>query len=334
VAVTGGQALVSTRFGLELEGTLADLVSSAEGGDPSSDVVVEQLGADLVVHKHIAGVRYSEIAVTCGPEPSTALSQWIDDTLDRRPSRKSGAIVTYDTQGKEASRLSFTNALISEIGFPKLDAGSKDSARLTIKLAPELTRRSAGSGAAAPLQRAAAKKWLPANFRLTIDGLDCTHVSKIEALSIRQAIVEQAAGSVRDFETQPSHLEIPDVVATMPESHASDFYAWLDDFVVKGRSSETDEKNGTLEFLSSDLKHAFFTLDLRHLGIFKLALDQAASESIRNVTASMYCEEMSLTAARELTAATFGSPLSRADTQTLLIAAAHDAPPTLRRRVA
>src|SRR5207248_11622905 len=153
-------------------------------------------------------------------------------------------------------------------------------------------------------------------------------VSKSEVLTIRQAIVEQAAGSVRDFEMQPSHLEIPDLVATMSESHASDFYAWLDDFVVKGRHSETDEKNGTLEFLSSDLKQAFFTLDLRHLGIFKLALDQAASaaESIRNVTASMYCEEMTLDPARALTTATGGSPLSRAESGPQVIPGAHETP--------
>lgn len=37
-------------------------------------------------------------------------------------------------------------ALITEIGFPALDAGSKDAAKLTIKLAPEYTRIRSKSG--------------------------------------------------------------------------------------------------------------------------------------------------------------------------------------------
>lgn len=40
----------------------------------------------------------------------------------------------------------FVNALITQIGFPALDAAGKDAAKLTIKFSPEYTRAQAKTG--------------------------------------------------------------------------------------------------------------------------------------------------------------------------------------------
>ena len=85
---------------------------------------------------------------------------------------------------------------------------------------------------------------------------------------------------------------------TVAESHASDFVAWHQDFVIKGNNGEAQEKNGSLDFLAANLKDVLFTIGFSHLGIFKLAAEpsEAGSESIRRLTASMYCEQMSFKA--------------------------------------
>jgi phage tail-like protein len=290
------------KFALDLDGTTAGWVQSMRGGEALSDVVEEKLGPGAVIKKHIAGVKYSDIEVACGTGMSKSFYQWLADTVDRKYSRKNGAVISADYDYKEQSRLSFYNALIKEIGFPALDAASKDAAKLTVKFSPEYTRQQRGGGPSVKgngyIGAAVQKKWLPSNFRLKIDGLDCTRVNKIEALVIKQAIVENAVGELRDYEKEAAHLEIPDLVVTIAENNAGDFVSWHEDFVIRGNNGDDREKNGTLELLTPNLREVLFTIGFQHLGIYKLALleVQTGAENIRRLQASMYCEQMTFAA--------------------------------------
>jgi T4-like virus tail tube protein gp19 len=291
------RAYTAGKYALELEGNPAGYLHSAEGGLAMADVVEEKLGPDQLIRKHIAGVKYSDIELACGAGMSRAFYDWIADTFDHRSSRKAGEIVTAGYDFKERSRLGFFHALISEVAFPQLDAASKDIAKLTVKLAPEYTREAPPGGGTVKggeTGKGDQKKWLPANFRLTIDGLDCTKVNKIESLVVKQVIVEQPFGEVRDYERAPAHLEVSDLVVTLAESSAKSFRDWHDDFVVKGQAGAANEKKGKLELLSQNLKDVLFELSFSGLGIFKLTPEnvEAQSENIRRVKASMYCEEI------------------------------------------
>lgn len=284
-------------FGLELDGVFVGWVSGVEGGNAVSEVVVEQPGPDHIQRKHIAAVKYEDITLSFGTGMSKPFYDWIASTLSSQPTRKNGAIIAADYDLREVSRLEFTNALISEIGFPALDAGSKDAAKMTLKFAPEYTRRFKGRGSklAAPVS-GKQKTWLPANFRLRIDGLEgpTSRVNKIEALVVKQKILEDSIGDGRDYEKEPASLEIPNLVFTTAEAYADDLYAWHEDFVINGNNGQDKEKSGTLEYLSPDLKQVLFKLEFKNLGIFKLTPEkaEAGSEQIRRVKAELYVEEM------------------------------------------
>ncbi len=287
------------KHALELDGVVVGWLESVEGGDATADVVTERVGPDHVQRKHLAGVKYEDVTVTCGAGMSSAFYQWVRDSLDRRYTRRNGAIRTADTRSRELSRLNFTNALISEVGFPALDAASKDALTMTIKFAPEYTRivRPERGGLIKPGPgKGAQKKWLPANFRIRIDGLEeaCARVSQIEALVIKQKVTERAIGDVRDYQKEPATVEIPNLVITLPESHAKPVYDWHEDFVIRGNNSDDKEKGGTLEYLAPNLTDALFTLTFKGLGIFRLTPVKVESgrEQIRRVKAEMYCEEM------------------------------------------
>lgn len=294
----GPRAFAGGHFMLDLDGANAGWLASAEGGDAFADVVQEKVGADHIVHKHIAGVKYSDIQIAFGTGMSPSLYQWISDTLAHSFMRKNGALIAADLDFKERERLTFMNALISHIDFPLLDASSKDSAEITLGLAPEQTTRSKGSGAkvTGQVDTKAQKKWLPANFKLEIDGLDCKGVSRIEAMSIKQVTTEDPVGEVRHLEKEPSHLDIPDLVVTLAEAKAEDFYNWHEDFVIKGNCDDAHEKSGNLQLLDPTKQQALFTLTFSGLGIYKLAgsTPLAGTEGIRKVTASLYCEQMAL----------------------------------------
>jgi phage tail-like protein len=298
MATNTKRSFTAGRFAMDLGGSFAGWISSIEGGHATSDVVVEKLGGDMLQHKHLAGVKYEDISVNCGTSMSKAFYSWIQASLDHKTVRNDGAIITADYESKEIGRLNFFKALITEVGFPALDAASKDAAKMTIKFAPEYTRQITKTGGAvqAPVGKGEQKKWHPSNFRLKIDGLDqaCPKVNKIEALTIKQKVIENPIGEFRDYEKEPASIEYPNLVITCAESHADQLFAWHEDFVIKGNNGQDKEKGGTLEFLTPDLATVLFTLTFSGLGIFKLTPEkvEAGSENIRRVKAELYCEQI------------------------------------------
>ncbi len=291
---------IAGKYGVELDGIMAGWVWSAEGGHATSDVVVEKLGPDHIQKKHIAGVKYEDITVACGTGMSKAFYEWIKASFDHKYGRKNGAILAADYNYTEHSRLTFFNALITEVGFPALDAASKDAAKMSIKFSPEYTRQTVGQAATISGKYSTdanvQKKWLPANFRLRIDGLEesCTRVNKIESIVVKQKVVENPVGELRDYEKEPALLEVPNLVVTFPESHSKQFYDWHESFVIKGNNGDNMEKGGTLEFLTPNLQEVLFSITFSHLGIFKLTPEkvESGSENIRRLKAEMYCEDM------------------------------------------
>jgi tail tube protein gp19 len=292
------RSFVSGRFALELDGVAA-LVQSVEGGDAHADVVEEPPGDDCFARKHLANVKYEDITITCGTGMTSDFYAWLQSFFGCEPTRKDGAIVALDFKSTERSRRTFTQALLTEIGFPACDGASKDSSLMTVKWSPEVTRRVKGSGkAVSPCGGAKVqKRWLPANFRLTIDGLDCTKVNKVDAFTVRRKLLESPVGDQRDFGREPGTVEVPNLVVTLPESQAQSFFDWHEEFVIKGNSGAEEEKDGKLEYLAPNLADVLFTIEFHNLGIFKLAPEkgEAGGDQIQRVTAEMYCEQMTFT---------------------------------------
>jgi phage tail-like protein len=283
------------QFGIELDGVLQGFVESAEGGGATADVITERVGVDGIAHKHLAGVKYEDIVITCGAGMSPAFFKAVADAFQGRSSRRNGAIVEYDYSLSQLSRLEFSNAIITEVGLPALDASSKDAARMTIKFSPETTRYKKSGGRANGGLTGKAKAWTPANFRLVISGLDCTRVARVEAITVKQTLVDNAVGERRDYEKAAvAPPEVPILVVTLAETSAQSWVDWHENFVINGNSGASQEKNGTLEYLMPN-STPLFSIDLVALGIFRLTRggSSSGSDKIRRVIAEMYCETMS-----------------------------------------
>jgi hypothetical protein len=299
-ALAANVRVVNTgRIGLELDRVSAGFIPFAVGGNATSDVVTEKLGADHIARKHLAGVKYEDITINAGVGMSKAFYSWVAATPAFKFFRHDGAIVAADVNFKIRTRVEFSNALITEIGMPALDAASKDAAKMTIKFAPEFTRRVTKTGGTLKGSFGAAQqKWNVSNFKLQIDGVDTSFVSKIDALVIKANVVEQAVGELRDYEKSVASLDIPNLKVTLAESHADDFFKWHDDFVIKGNNGSEAEKKGSLSYLAQDLKTELFRLDFSGLGIFALDPDPytAQADHLRHVTAQIYCESITFSA--------------------------------------
>jgi phage tail-like protein len=276
------------KYAVELDGVLAGWLYSAEGGHATSDVV--EGGGSGPVKKHIAGVKYEDIVLTCGTGMSKGFYDWIIACAERRYIRKNGAIVTCDYNFKEMSRLEFENALITEVGFPALDAASKDAAKMSIKISPELTREKMNRGGTlSSAKNAMQKKWVPSNFRLKIDRLDCSRVSKIDAITIKQ----QAGGNPR-FLSGSGNPGTASLVITLPEAQSKPFYEWHQASLNR-RNAPVEKRTGQLDYLSEDMRE-LISLRFDDLGIKDVTPERAERgiENIRRVKAEMYYERMQL----------------------------------------
>jgi hypothetical protein len=268
-----------------LDGNVVGWVSSVEGGQ---SIGRDKASSEAISKTQISGPKYADIRVDCGPAMSKDFYEWIKATLDGRNIRKNGAVLDYDYNYHEVSRRVWSSGLITEVGFPPLDAASRDAAYMTIKISPEFTEYQRGTGSISrPMD--IQKKWLPANFRLQIAGCQtaCQAVNKIGALAFRLARFVQPVEAARAY-PEPRHLEMPNLAITLPTARAQELHAWYEDFVLKQNNGPANEKSGTLDYLLSDLK-PLFTLAFAGLGILKFTPEKEQGTEIPRVNAEIYC---------------------------------------------
>jgi hypothetical protein len=79
------------------------------------------------------------------------------------------------------------------------------------------------------------KTWIPSVFKLTIEGLDCSKVSKIDPFTVKQKVVVDEIGDEREIVKAPSRVVFPNLRMTLPESGAQSWLDWHEDFVIKGK---------------------------------------------------------------------------------------------------
>lgn len=302
-ATTSTLAKAAARIALQVDEGSA-LVRSVEGGNTFADVLPEPPTEDLIQHKRPGAVRYDDLLVDISMTAMQPLAGWITATLAKGPVSKNGAIVYSDFNNNEVKRLEFFNAVITEITLPACDAAGKDPVYLTLRLAPESTRLVGPSGKANPAALAASTKFAMAgSFRLNIQGLEpaCTRISKVSAISATRALVKSLSGGEKRemLPRQFAALDCSTLSITLPEQDAGLFYAWLNDFVIKGNSGPKSQRAGRLEWLNPANASTVFTADLGNLGIVRYAplAASTAMEVIARVQVDMFCETMSLSLA-------------------------------------
>jgi hypothetical protein len=291
------QGYTGSRLALELDGQFAGWLKSASGGRALADVVTEGTTVNGIQRKHLAGVKYEDIVLTCGTGMSPHLYEWIKASFDKQPIRRSGSLVECDFNYKAQSRENWFNTSISEIAFPACDAASREPGNFTIKLTPEWTSWTKDSGAAlpgAPTVPAKNQLWLPGNFRLRITGLDCSGVNNIEAITYKSApnISAISVGTARNGTS--GVMQFPSLVVTLPEARAAGFVQWFQASVVQGNATSDPGRPGLLEYLDPSLRESLFSISFLGLGIKQLTPEKvsAGSEQVRLVKAEMYYKDL------------------------------------------
>jgi hypothetical protein len=172
-AAPATRAYSAGKFALELDGVQAGAPVHATGGH-AVGIVEEGSPTPTGAQKHVAGVKYEDISLVCGTGMSKPFYDWIKSAFDGKQAPHSGLLTSREADGTVFDAVSFTDALISEVSFPALDAASKDAARMTIKIRPASTAKGKPEPKPVDVKQ---KLFFAANFRLEIDGVDCTGVT-------------------------------------------------------------------------------------------------------------------------------------------------------------
>jgi phage tail-like protein len=287
------RSYVSGNFFFQLDGVKTGFLKSVDGGAVTAEVITQASGPTYFPKKTIGTPKYEDFNLQLGFSMSKAVYDWIAASWSMNYQRKNGAIIACDYKMDAKSQSEFFNALITETGIPACDGSSKEPAYLTLKFAPEYTRVTKASGkASGEFGKYEQKLWLPQNFRLAIDGLDCTRVNKIDAWTVKQTAVTDDIGDARDYAKEPGKLEFPNLKISVAEVTSETWRAWHEDFVIKGNNGEDKEKGGTLEFLSPNRQDVLLTIKFFNIGIFKCTNDKAEAnaDTVKRVSAEVYFE--------------------------------------------
>lgn len=300
MATSGTRAYAAGHFEFNLDGApTAAWIKSVEGGAVKSEVITENVGPDDLSFRHTSTLAFEPFTINVAMAASKPFLKWIKDSWSRKFQRRTGSIVHADFNLNAQMEQKFLDALIAEVVFPTLDAGSKEPAYLSIKMQPEkltLEKASGGKIQGTEAKEVKAKMWNPSQFSLHIEGIDCSKVRKIESITVKQKITQLYFGTSRAPELEPTGIEFPNITVSLAASYADDFVKWHQKFVVDGAKDTEQIKTGYLEFLDPQGSGAIFTINMDGIGIHHLSIDksEANSEDLKQVKVELFVDYMEL----------------------------------------
>jgi phage tail-like protein len=299
LAMPENRSYVAGNYHLVLDGVKCGFLKSVDGGAISAEVINEPAGPSYFVKKHIGQPKYQDFTLQVGFSMSKPIYDWIAESWRMNYQRKNGSVIVMDYTLTPKSERQFMQALITETTIPAMDGSSKEPAYMTVKFSPEIIRNVAASGNKAEYGeygKNEQKVFLPSSFKLEIDGLDCSKVTKIDSFTVKQSVVSDDIGDARDSAKEPGKLEFPNLKITISEVIAESWIAWHKDFVIEGNNDESREKNGMLTLLSPNGQKALARIKFYNLGIFTLQPEKAEAnaDQIKKVEVELYVERMEL----------------------------------------
>jgi hypothetical protein len=294
------RAYSAAHFGLELDGNhkTVGLFRSIEGGGVSAEVMTYQTGAHYDVWRQLGKPKYEEFKIQVGMAMSKPFYDWMADFFAGRPTRKNGAILAADFYYAERARREFSEALISSVDIPKLDGSDKNSAYMTVTVAPEKMVFKKGDGQKLKFEHddQIAKLWTACNFRFSIDGLhdNMRRVTKIDGFSVKQRVVEHHVGGQLAPIKVPSRVEWPNITFYVPEADAQPIIAEYMKHAADGNPQKADnQRNGLIETFDNS-NQTLFNILLKGVQLKSVTPDKsdANSEEIKQVKFEISIESL------------------------------------------
>ncbi len=307
---TSNSVYAAAHFALELDNKQeVSLFRSIEGGGVRADVMTYQPSihtTDLYKRWKLVGKpKFEDIKLQLGMSMSQPFYNWMVDFFNGKPSRKNGAILAADFYYKERARREFTDAMIKELVFPKLDGSDKSAVYMNLTLSVEGITFKKGTGNKLPIQAknfdSGQKHWTANNFRFNLQGFDdaCRRVTKIDSFTIKQNVIEYHASDRKAPMKYPSAVEYPNLTFYVPEPDAQPFIEHMQKRVGfgenmgNGQVRDSTTLHGDIQTYDNEMRR-LFTLSFDGADIVSVTPDKAdaTSEDIKQTKIELYTEKM------------------------------------------
>ncbi len=292
------RSYAAAHFALELDGKdSVGLFRSIEGGGVRADVMTYQMGPNYDRWRQLGKPKFEDLKLQVGMAMAEPFYIWISNFFSGKAARKTGAIVAADFYYKERARRDFSEAMIKELTFPKLDATDKNPAYMTVALSVEdiVFKKGSGEKIVQPLGFNKQKLWTAANFNFRLDGFECCRrVSKVDSFTVKQNIIEHNVGGMRASTKTPGPIEFPNIAFYLPEADAHPLH---DHAMKRIKAGEVPGRlHGSLETYDHDHR-TLCTLEFFGADIVSVTPDRSdsSSEEIKMSKVELYTEKMSFT---------------------------------------
>lgn len=283
------------RFLVDINGDHAGYIKKISGGGMTADIASNDLGPDNVQKKHVANIKWEPFKLSIGIGMGNEIYQWIKAAFQKGYVTKNGSITSGDFNYKAQSVQEFYDALITEVTVPKLSGDAKEAAYFDIGFEAERVRWSKGGGEdlkgkVGPAQKA----WLCSNFRFKMGDLPCDRTASIDSFTWKCAVASDQVGIFHEATKHPAKVTVPDLKFSIS---MADYQPWADaakSWFVDGNHEESNEMDGSIEFLGPDMKKPIGSIQLFNCGFksFKQDDAEANSEKIKRFNVEMYIERM------------------------------------------
>lgn len=292
------RAYAAAHFALSLDNNEdCGVIRSIEGGGVKVDSTTYRYGSGHETWKALGKPKFEAIKLQVGMALGAPFYTWISEFFTGKCVRKEGAIIAADFKYQERARRNFTNAIISEITLPALNASDKNAAYMGVSIAPEKIVFVKGGGRQlSPAKGMDEQKlWTCANFRVTIDQFPeaCRRVTKVDAATIKMNVIEHHVGGQLEPYKFGSRIDYPNLTLTVPEA---DFQPVADKMQKYWNNKERPPNfSGSIEYLDNTLA-TLGTLTFTGANIISLVPDRsdATTEEMKMVKVELYTEAMTL----------------------------------------
>lgn len=261
---------VSSLF-LELDGQDAGALRSAQPASVRVDMVVRELGRELVVRRG-AQVTLGEMAAEATLAEPGPLLAWLQAALAGDLALRDGAVLVADRNRKLQRRIGFRGARLSGLALTPLDArDGKQPVQLSLRWLVEQVDDQPGAGA---VQSLISRRKAPqaSNFRIGGLPFDASAVLRVELPDLRVDWSTSRLGELRE-PLREGRRRFGPVAITVGARQADAARAWVRKQVADGRIDEADGLGLQVELLDAALKKALATIELS--GCLLLGMDES-----------------------------------------------------------
>ena len=271
-------------------------IKGVEGGLINAQSVEEPVGQYNLRGRHLGTREIEPLQIEFG----MAGSKWVLDLVDnfiskREHHRLSGEVIHADANMIAQYVFTFSDAVITELTLPKLDAGGKDTALVKVKLQPQDVTFKLGDGRKLNQDSIEKQKaWHTSNFRITFDnGAEATHVTSVESMTIKLGHKPMQQGNHFRPDIVPTKVEMPKLSITLPLLRAGKFIDWYQKSVANQLNSGTAdasslgdakggggyETSGSIEYLDPTLKKVLYTVEMFGIGMEKFSIPKSEANA-------------------------------------------------------